>query len=45
MKEGEESERGVVHLQGDEEGDGLHAVVAAVHVVAHEQVVRVRGLA
>ena len=32
-------------LEGDEEGDGLHAVVAPVHVVAHEQVVGVRRLA
>ena len=31
-------------LEGDEEGDGLHAVVAPVHVVTHEQVVSVRRL-
>ena len=32
-------------LEGDEEGDRLHAVVAPVHVVPHEEVVGVRGLA
>ena len=32
-------------LEGDQEGDGLHAVVAPIHVVPHEEVVGVRGLA
>ena len=32
-------------LERDEEGDSLHAVVAPVHVVPHEEVVGVRGLA
>ena len=32
-------------LEGDQEGDGLHAVVAPVHVVPHEEVVGVGGLA
>ena len=32
-------------LECDKEGDSLHAVVASVHVVAHEQVVGVGGLA
>ena len=32
-------------LERDKEGDSLHAVVASVHVVAHEQVVGVGGLA
>ena len=33
------------NLESDEEGDGLHAVVASVHVVPHEQIVGVRRLA
>ena len=33
------------NLEGDEESHGLHAVVAPVHVVPHEEVVGVRGLA
>merc|ERR1719187_404004 len=32
-------------LERDKEGDRLHAVVSSVHVVAHEQVIGVRGLA
>ena len=36
--------RGWPDLESDEKGDSLHAVVAPVHVVAHEQVVRVRRL-
>ena len=32
------------YLKGYEEGDGFHAVVASVHVVAHKQIVGVRGL-
>ena len=32
-------------LEGDEERDGLDGVVAAIDVVAHEEVVRVGGLA
>jgi len=31
-------------LEGDKERDSLHAVVASVHVVSHEQVVGVRRL-
>ena len=33
------------YLEGDEESDGLDAVVASVHIVAHEQVVGVGRLA
>lgn len=33
------------HLKGDEEGDGLDRVVAAIDVVTHEEVVGVGGLA
>ena len=33
------------NLEGDEEGDSLDAVVASVHIVAHEQVVGVGRLA
>ena len=35
----------VSDLESQEEADSLHAVVAAVHVVPHEEVVGVRGLA
>ena len=31
-------------LEGDQEGDGLHAVVAPVHVVPHEEIVCVGRL-
>ena len=33
------------HLECHQECDRFHAVVSPVHVVAHEQVVGVRGLA
>ena len=36
---------GATNLEGDEEGDSLDAVVASVHIVAHEQVVGVGRLA
>ena len=39
------SKRNYFYLEGDEESDGLDAVVASVHVVSHEQVVGVGGLA
>ena len=32
------------HLQCYQQSDRLHAVVASVYVVSHEQIVRVRGL-
>ena len=32
------------NLEGDEEGDSLDAVVASVHIVAHEQIVGVGRL-
>ena len=34
----------LLYLERDQKRDGFHAVVAAVHVIAHEQVVRVRRL-
>ena len=35
----------IAHLERDEQSDCLHTVVAAIYVVAHEQVVRVGRLA
>ena len=35
---------GEAHLEGDEESDGLDRVVTTIDVVAHEEVVSVRGL-
>ena len=32
------------HLQGHQQGHGLHAVVASVHVVPHEEIIGVRRL-
>lgn len=35
----------ISHLVGEQEQEHLHAVVAPVHVIAHEQVVAVRDVA
>jgi len=35
----------VTHLQGDQQSHRLHRVVATIHVVTHEEVVGVWGLA
>ena len=35
----------VPHFEGHEKGDSLDAVVSAVHVVTHEEVVGVRAVA
>ena len=35
----------IAHFEADEQSDGLHGVVASVHVVSHEQIVRVWGVA
>jgi len=34
----------VADFEGDEESDGLHRIVASIHVIAHEQVIRIRTL-
>ncbi len=35
----------VAHFEGHQEGHGLHRVVAAVHIISHEQIISVRRLA
>lgn len=34
----------VAEFQADEQRDGFNRVVAAIHVVSHEKVIRIRGL-